>query len=696
MRQVHIDRTAPWCHGRLRERGSSMGLLGRATVSFAIVIGCVSAAHAGPTCGRNPGDASMVASLSGMVATQCDCCNPPGANARCVLGIIKPAMRSGSLSRMCARKLLRNTIRACPAGAGTACHLCNTDRDCAAGEFCECRLASCDKTGGVCTQRPEVCPQVVAPVCGCDGMTYANDCQRQSAGACKRQNGPCIETGGCFDTIAHACTTESCSPESPCKLPNQFCTPRCAAPPFKGTCFDLLGGACTTRPCGEGLDCLPNETCVAMCPPPPPAGKCFATVDGACSDEPCGPDHPCRQPNEFCNPACLGSPGACTIDADCDDGNGCSADRCVDGTCQHVCLCVGPQGSSTCCPGPAALCTRPCSADPTQACGGACPPGASCMELPGADTCTCVSPLGGPCGGTIFVPTVCAPGLMCKQSHPDATGVCVEPQQPCAGDASCAGPCTMICPDGSTTAGTCAPGPDPNLPCECTAQCNPMPTPTAGPCGGVDACGGACPLSCPDGSIATGQCRVVVVDPPPPGKPGEPIGPTCLCLGGCSPAPTPTPGPCDQSATCSGICPFICPDGTATTGHCYGPPMIAEKPGPPGARPCSCVAQCGPILPHGTICCQCGDPASACFEKHWVEVTPNCPEGCTTVVNGTCDATNSCVRPTACHSDAECDDGDACTVDRCDNGACAHDCVCTDSHGSCRPGPLAKPNFTRH
>src|SRR5262249_17007644 len=71
--------------------------------------------------------------------------------------------------------------------------------------------------------------------------------------------------------------------------------------------------------------------------------------------------------------SCLASAVAChcTTDASCDDGNGCSLDRCVAGVCQHECLCVSPVGEMTCCPGPAASCPpvppttpvpRPCAA----------------------------------------------------------------------------------------------------------------------------------------------------------------------------------------------------------------------------------------------------------------------------------------------------------------------------------------------
>ena len=45
--------------------------------------------------------------------------------------------------------------------------------------------------GGVCVIVPEVCPEIFEPVCGCDGVTYSNDCERLRAMMPKEKDGVC-------------------------------------------------------------------------------------------------------------------------------------------------------------------------------------------------------------------------------------------------------------------------------------------------------------------------------------------------------------------------------------------------------------------------------------------------------------------------------------------------------------------------
>jgi len=57
---------------------------------------------------------------------------------------------------------------------------------CKANEWCN--FPSSNRCGigdqfGVCRARPQLCPQYVLPVCGCDGKSYNNACEAARAGS---------------------------------------------------------------------------------------------------------------------------------------------------------------------------------------------------------------------------------------------------------------------------------------------------------------------------------------------------------------------------------------------------------------------------------------------------------------------------------------------------------------------------------
>ncbi len=107
---------------------------------------------------------------------------------------------------------------------------CGDNNGCAQTEYCAKPAGNCNTfLAGTCEDRPQMCPPLYSPVCGCDGTTYGSECDASAAGVNVDYAGECGTTPGCYGN-------EECTDSSGTK---QFCLYGVGACYGPGTCTDI-------------------------------------------------------------------------------------------------------------------------------------------------------------------------------------------------------------------------------------------------------------------------------------------------------------------------------------------------------------------------------------------------------------------------------------------------------------------------
>ncbi len=335
----------------------------------------------------------------------------------------------------------------CPNGLASdagGCPTCACAAGCTGDAGCPldfvCRDGSCQREQSTC----DCAADPYAPVCGQDGLTYANACELACAGVALAQTGACASPACAADADCPAgmrCQAGACQPACDCggaayapvcgrdgrTYPNA-CELACAGVGLahQGSC-----DTCNAEVCGDGLD-----------------NDCDGYADEGCAG-PCAADADCPA-GLVCQAGTCAAPTPCAAGLDCPAGQTCEAGVCRPAT---GCLVESCNGLDDDCDGLVDEGCPACRADADCAAGETCDVATGlCRQTcqPAAELCDgvdndCDGLVDEGCATTCTGDAECAAGELCLD------GWCEIPPA-CSTDADC--PADLVC-----VAGTCARAP---------------------------------------------------------------------------------------------------------------------------------------------------------------------------------------------------------------------------------------------
>jgi hypothetical protein len=196
-----------------------------------------------------------------------DTCGGPGS---CV---VRPTDCSPNVSFVCGCDGVTydNACEASKAGARIATEsecTCENNDDCDSESYCDGE--SCGGSG-TCEPKPTECPEPRDPVCGCDGLTYHNECVAESLGARIGSLGACACEGNEECDATQYCEAATCGGPGECVPRPTSCAPivspvcGCDGVTYDNACLAMEAGArvAVLGPCcADNGDCTESEYCV--------------------------------------------------------------------------------------------------------------------------------------------------------------------------------------------------------------------------------------------------------------------------------------------------------------------------------------------------------------------------------------------------------------------------------------------------